>query len=158
MEAPFTRLASVIQLLASGASLELAFVPGPRNTEWAEYFALGASPYDSEETLLHAIRTRKNDVVKEMRAEPCFWSLDEMLQSLQEWGEETISLMALPPFIPGQSAYLDALARLDESPERYMAAGTAWQAEVRDGKSRLVHDGDGKWTLDELVIAVKSGK
>lgn len=160
MDGPFTRLASTIQLIADGKRLELPFAPGPRNTEWMEYFVLGRSPYDGEETLLHGIRTRKNSVEKEMRTEPCFWSLNEMLHSLQDWDDETMAAIALPRFQSGKSEYLDALARLDQEqkPARYVAAGTAWNADVKEGVSLLSHDGEDKWTLDELVVAVKGGK
>lgn len=154
---PFKTLARLVHTLAVGRAVTLPFAPGGRGFEWADTFVVGPDHANGGETVMHRMTTRKNGVEREQMASPCDWSLDEMLQQIVEWDDETLDHVErnlMPLEDPGHT--VEAIADLTDGPGVAMIAGTLWR---REGDAiRMTTEAPPKWTLDEAVTAVKAGR
>jgi len=152
--AHFTLLARIVTTLASGQAVSLPFIPGPRGFDWSETFKVGEDRANQGQAVLHSTSTRRGGEVKVQRAEPCFWSLDDALQSAVEWDAETLAFVEaqlLPPAATPTVAKIIDFAK----GEAAMIAGTKWTVDAAQTKLSSGSQ-DAQWTLDETVAAVRS--
>lgn len=154
---PFQTLARIVQTLAVGKAVELPFAPGARGFEWSETFFVGPDRINGGDAVLHGNSSRKGGDVTEHRPEVTDWTLDDMLQQIVEWDDETFAHVEgslLPLEDPGHT--VEAIADLQDGPGVAVIAGRRWRR--TDDAIRIETNDSGKWSLNEAVDAVRKGR
>lgn len=154
---PFHMLARIIQTLAVGRPVELPFALGARDTEWSETFVVGTDHVNGGDAVLHGSSSRKNGKTTVHRPEITEWSLGDMLGMIVEWDEDTfahVDRSIMPLENPGPT--VEGIADLQDGTGVVIVSGRVWSRE--DDKIAMMTDGDGKWSLDEAVTAVRAGR
>ena len=135
---------------------------GARSTEWSETFQRGVNRIDGGTCILLSMRTRKNGVEHAQMADPCDWSLGDMLKQIVEWDADTTEAVAsTADFVVPGNPILDALSGLAHGPRETVTIGTCtWALVMSGGTPTLVpQEGcDPKWTLDETVERARKGR
>jgi hypothetical protein len=164
MNKPFEMLARFIQTLANNQVIELPYIMGARNIEWSERFFWG---HDREcgECVMMGISHRRNGSVSHARDQACDWSLNGILQAIQEWTPEDIAGANLQLLDTKGSEILEAIVALDDAILNEKASeeeiklwinGDYWVASYKNNMASISHhmSKEEKWSLDETVTAV----
>jgi hypothetical protein len=159
------RLASVVHTLATGGRLDVPYHAVGRGMEAHSTFVVDKDPSDGVPCVMHRIYTRAiGDLATPMAlAEPCQWSIGEMLSYLVELDADLIGRVDAcleMPAMGGSNTLRDlmVLSQQDTGVHETRIAAENLSLHWSDGKPVLESQGPGKWSFNAAVMMVRQGR